>query len=299
MMKMKGLILTNAYYCDKEYLYQAERLQEEFGKRNVPVDIFRNDDFRLRIENGNIVSDYNDYDFCVFWDKDKYVMDMLGKLNIRLFNSVSAIEKCDDKMTTYIELTGCCVPMPDTMPGLLCFDRNAVVDEKTVEKVEKAFGYPLIAKQSFGSRGKEVYLVNDREELRSRMEQMKCVPHLFQKYIGSSYGKDLRIIVVGNEVVGGMLRQSEGDFRSNICAGGAGKPYPVSDGLKETALKIKEALGLDYCGIDVLFGENGPVVCEVNSNAFFCEFERATGINVAGKYADYILESLSPLEEIK
>ena len=292
MMKMKGLILTNAYYCDKEYLYQAERLQEEFGKRGVPVDIFRNDDFRLRIEKGNIVSDYENYDFCVFWDKDKYVLGMLGKLNIRLFNSVSAIEKCDDKMTTYIELSGCGVPMPDTVPGLLCFDRKAVVEEKTVRKVEERFGYPLIAKQSFGSRGKEVYLVNDREELRARMEQMKCLPHLFQKYIASSYGRDLRIIVVGNEVAGGMLRQSEGDFRSNICAGGAGKPYPVDDTLKKLVLKIKDVLGLDYCGIDVLFGEDGPVVCEVNSNAFFCEFERTTDINVAGKYADYILDRL-------
>lgn len=289
---MKGLILTNAYYRDKEYLYQAKRLREEFLKRGVSVDVLRNDDFRLRIESGKVVSDYIGYDFCVFWDKDKYVMNMLEKLGLRLFNSVSAIEKCDDKMTTYIELSDRGVPMPDTMPGLLCFDRKAVVEEKTVRMVEERLGYPLIAKQSFGSRGKEVYLVNNREELRSRMEQMKCLPHLFQKYVASSFGRDLRIIVVGNEVAGGMLRQSEGDFRSNICAGGAGKPYPVDDTLKKLALKIKDVLGLDYCGIDVLFGEDGPVVCEVNSNAFFCEFEKATGINVAGKYADYILDRL-------
>ena len=233
---MKGLILTNAYYRDKEYLYQAERLREEFLKRGVSVDVLRNDDFRLRIESGKVVSDYIGYDFCVFWDKDKYVMNMLEKLGLRLFNSVSAIEKCDDKMTTYIELSDRGVPMPDTMPGLLCFDRKAVVEEKTVRMVEERLGYPLIAKQSFGSRGKEVYLVKNREELLSRMEQMKCLPHLFQKYIESSYGRDLRIIVVGNEVAGGMLRQSEGDFRSNICAGGAGKPYPVDDTLKMLAL---------------------------------------------------------------
>ena len=34
------------------------------------------------------------------------------------------------------------------------------------------------------------------------------------------------------------------------------------------------------------------MVCEVNSNAFFMEFERVTGINVAGEYADLILEKL-------
>ncbi|MDE6667605.1 MAG: RimK family alpha-L-glutamate ligase, partial [Clostridia bacterium] len=49
----------------------------------------------------------------------------------------------------------------------------------------------------------------------------------------------------------------------------------------------------DYCGIDVLYGENGGyLVCEVNSNAFFGGIERVTGVNVARLYAEYICSKI-------
>ena len=56
------------------------------------------------------------------------------------------------------------------------------------------------------------------------------------------------------------------------------------------ALAFSRALGLDYCGVDLLFGGSGALVCEVNSNAFFRTFESATGINVAAAYARYTVE---------
>ena len=44
--------------------------------------------------------------------------------------------------------------------------------------------------------------------------------------------------------------------------------------------------------LNVLFGKNGYLVCEVNANAFFGAFEKATGINVARAYAEHILAAL-------
>jgi ribosomal protein S6--L-glutamate ligase/gamma-F420-2:alpha-L-glutamate ligase len=50
---------------------------------------------------------------------------------------------------------------------------------------------------------------------------------------------------------------------------------------------------LYFSGVDLLYGENGePVICEVNSNAFFESFEESTGINVARAYARHILDSM-------
>ena len=51
-------------------------------------------------------------------------------------------------------------------------------------------------------------------------------------------------------------------------------------------------LNLDYCGVDLLYGEDGPVLCEVNSNAFFEGLEAATGVNVAKLYAEYIVGTM-------
>jgi RimK family alpha-L-glutamate ligase len=102
----------------------------------------------------------------------------------------------------------------------------------------------------------------------------------------------VRVIVVGDKVLGAMLRQGKDDFRSNIGAGGCGSPFALDQNMTDLALEIARVLDLKYCGIDFLLGENGPIVCEVNSNAFFSSFEKVTGINVAKAYAQYILQNV-------
>ena len=58
------------------------------------------------------------------------------------------------------------------------------------------------------------------------------------------------------------------------------------------AERAAEVLNLDYCGVDLLEGKDGPLLCEVNSNAFFEAIERATGTDVAALYAEHILRTL-------
>ena len=52
-------------------------------------------------------------------------------------------------------------------------------------------------------------------------------------------------------------------------------------------------IDLDYCGIDLLIGENNePILCEVNSNAFFGGIEKVTGENIAKCYVEYIIKEV-------
>ena len=118
------------------------------------------------------------------------------------------------------------------------------------------------------------------------------MPHLYQKYISESFGTDIRAIVVGGKFAGAMKRISGGDFRSNIASGGHGEIYPADNSLITLSEKIARVLKLDYCGIDFLLASGGYVLCEVNSNAFFKEFEKVTKINVAELYAKHIVSSL-------
>jgi ribosomal protein S6--L-glutamate ligase/gamma-F420-2:alpha-L-glutamate ligase len=82
------------------------------------------------------------------------------------------------------------------------------------------------------------------------------------------------------------------DFRSNVELGGSASAYQPSKEVIEICEKTAQVLGLDYCGIDVLFGEDGPLICEVNSNAFFGGMESATGVNVAKAYAEYMCKKV-------
>ena len=286
---MRALILVNAY--GKTDTRQARRMTEELTSLGMSVVVKRNNEFSARITDGNVAVDPG-CDFCVYLDKDKYVPRLLEKAGIRLFNSAAAVETCDDKMTTHIALANAGIAMPDTVPGLLCYDKNAPLDRDALLKVEQALGYPVVVKMSYGSMGSGVFKADGRAELFDIAERLKLTPHLFQKYIASSCGMDMRVIVVGGKVLGGILRKSNGDFRSNIGLGGHAEKVDVPPSVAKAAVRAAEILGLDYCGIDFLLGRF-PLLCEVNSNAFFDAFEQATGINVAGAYAKHIAECTS------
>ena len=272
-------------------LYGAERIREEFEKRGVPLEIRQNDLYAVSVSD-TLQCDLQGYDFCIYLDKDKYVLQGIEKSGIPIFNSARAIEACDDKMTTALCLAGQGIKMPLTIPAPLCYDKEAEISEESLDKIEEALGYPLVVKKSYGSRGAGVYLVQNRTELKAKSQELLCEPHLYQQFISSSYGRDVRAIIIGGKVLGAMLRQSEGDFRSNIALGGRASEYPLPEEGVVLCERVAALLGLDFCGIDLLFGEEGFYLCEVNSNAFFAGFEKATNKNVAGAYADYILKKL-------
>ncbi|MCD8041320.1 MAG: RimK family alpha-L-glutamate ligase [Clostridia bacterium] len=290
---LKGLILINAYSDLKSALNQSLRLKEELDNLGVQADIKRNNFFAAYVNgNGDINSAVSGYDFCIYLDKDKYISAMLQKCGIRLFNSHKAICDCDDKMVTAIELANRGIRMPETLSGFLCYDVDAQISEETLDYIECALGYPMVVKTSYGSLGKGVYKADDRSSLYKIMCELKCEPHLFQKYIAESAGKDLRVIVVGGECIAAMKRTSQKDFRSNIELGGIGQKYEITQEIKDICKKVSDALCLDYCGVDILFGKDGYLVCEVNSNAFFGGIEGVTGVNVAKAYAEYIVKEL-------
>ena len=290
---MKGIILTNAYVNTGDIAYQPDRLKEEFEKLGVEIDVIPNDFFPVSVENGNLTHKLQGYDFCIFLDKDKYALLGIEKIGIPLYNAYEPITVCDDKMLTFLNLADNSIPMPKTLPGLLCFDEKATVKETVIDLIVEKLGLPVVVKECFGSLGKGVYLAKTKAELAEICNKIKCKPHLFQEYIASSYGKDVRTIVIGGKVVGSIMRLSDGDFRSNISSGGHGLPFTLTDEMRNLAIKIANVLKLDYCGMDFLIDENGsPLVCEVNSNAFFKGFEKVTGINVAKTYAEFILNDL-------
>ena len=290
---MKGVILTNAYKDIPQTRSQCARLKEELEKLHVSIDIMRNNFFAAYITSGgDIASKLSGYDFCIYLDKDKYISYMLEKAGIRLFNSARAIELCDDKMTTALALSNSGIPMPKTLPGLLCYDESAPLNEQALRIVEEELGYPVIVKSSFGSMGTGVFKAENFEQLKVAASALKMQPHLFQQYIAESAGRDIRVIVIGGKAVAAMERISGGDFRSNIAMGGRGLKIDMPVQVREMAEKAAALLNLDYCGADILFGKEGFYLCEVNSNAFFDGIEAATGVNIAKLYANHMVESM-------
>ena len=284
---MKGVIIVNAYYDTPATRYQSSRIREELSKLGVGAEIVKNDFFGARTDK---TPPFSDCDFAVYLDKDKYLALALENAGLRLFNRLYAIEACDDKAITSLILSRAGIPIPATIPGLLCYDSKYPLIKESVDYIENALGYPLVAKKCFGSLGKFVYKIDDRAALERAAKELKCTPHLFQKYISESAGTDIRVIVIGGRAVAAMKRVSRGDFRSNIGLGGRGEKYPLDGQLKDVCERAADLLKLDYCGVDVLMGKDGYLICEVNSNAFFGGAEETTGINIASLYSKYIIK---------
>lgn len=291
---MKGLIIINAYPNGEKFYRQAHRIAEELKKLGVSVDVMKNGDvFGLIDGTGSVnVSFPTKYDFIVYLDKDKYLGELLEKSGFRLFNCASAVEICDDKMKTTLALIGKGVPVVDSIPAPLCYTQNAKPNENFLENVAQVLGFPLVVKNSYGSFGEGVHLVHGMRELIELEEKILHVPHFYQRYVAESAGRDIRVMVIGGKAVACMERIAQGEeFRSNIELGGIGRKIELDDECRQVAESAANALGLEYCGVDLLQGKDGAMVCEINSNAFFEGLESVTGYNVAAAYARHILKT--------
>lgn len=291
---MKGLIITNAYDFNLSQRRKTRRMESELYNLGAFVDVVTNDRFLAYIDGGTVKTDLK-IDFALYFDKDKYVARMLEKCGIRVFNSANATEICDDKMLTHITLADCGIAMPTTMSGSLCYKQDGKISWDSLKLVADRLGLPLVVKECHGSFGEQVYLARDMAELSEIVERIKLKPYIFQRFVAESAGRDMRVIVIGGKVICGMIRQSKTDFRSNARLGATSTACDVPDNVVALCERVSKIIGLDYCGIDVLFENGQPLICEVNSNAMFGAMEQATNINVARKYSEHIVREVKKL----
>ena len=227
-------------------------------------------------------------EFIVFWDKDIFLAKHLEMMGFKLFNSREAIEICDNKALTQLKLANLGIPMPKTLVGPFVFHKQNLSD-RYIDQVFETLGPSVILKESHGSFGMQVYKVDDPQAFREKVEAIGNNPFIMQEYIETTFGRDVRVNIIGNKIVGAMERQSSEDFRANITLGGVGKVVQLTEMQEQLALNAHQALGLDFSGIDLLYGENdAPILCEVNSNVNYLSYEDLSGLDFSGLLIDYI-----------
>ena len=282
---MNGIIIINQEIGHN--VYKIKRYKEEFSKLGISLDVFVNDGTLAMIKDNELSINLPKCDFIIYLDKDIYLARILEKAGYRLFNKADFIKLCDDKALTNIACASRGIKMPDTITGPLFYSQELKEENfKFLDDVIAKLGLPLILKRVYGSLGLGVYLIKTKEELIEAYKEHCRAPILFQKYVGSSYGVSARVIIIDKKVVGGFIRYNKTDFRSNYGDNASSRPLKEGDKCFELASYIAKELDIEYAGIDFMFLESGePILCEINSNAFFEEFEKVTGINVAKEYA--------------
>ena len=284
---MKGWLVVNEFLQNQKFSELTKLFLSAAQKANLSLSVYTNAE--LLADTKELLKQRPD--FVLFWDKDIVLGNYLEAQGIPLYNSVDAIRLCDDKRLTHIALMREGIPSPRTIMAPMTYPNIGFTNHDFFEYVERELSYPFVVKEAFGSFGEQVYLVRDRKELQQRIQGTSTTELLFQEYIPESRGRDVRLQVVGDRVVASMYRYSDTDFRANVTAGGKMKNYTPSKEESSLALRAARAVGADFAGVDLLFGAEGPLVCEVNSNAHFKNIQTCTGVPVAEEIIQYICET--------
>lgn len=212
------------------------------------------------------------------------VVGQLELLGVPVANGARGIATSRDKLRGLQALAGAGVRVP----------RSVLVRSATglSPLVEAVGGLPVIVKLLQGTQGVGVMIAHSMEELRGLIGTFTGLGRevLLQQFVAEARGADVRVLVVGDRVIGAMRRKARrGEFRSNLHRGGDSEAVEPDEELTRTAIAAAQVVGLEIAGVDLLESRSGPCVMEVNSSPGFEGLEAATGKDVAGAIADHLL----------
>lgn len=293
---MNGWLVINGFLKMEKFQEIYQWLYKACKDKQIDIEMKTNEELLVecRKDNTFLEEQKKKVDFILFWDKDIRLAKRLEQLGYYVINSAKAIESCDDKGLTHEILAMYGIPMPKTILAPMTYANIGYTNLDFIEKVIEKLGLPLILKENFGSFGAQVYLCKTRTEVEEKTKELEGKAILYQEFVKEANGRDLRLQVVGNEVVAAMERTArEGDFRANITNGGTMKAYQPTKEEITLAIKVCQCLEVDFAGVDLLFGKEGKMlVCEVNSNAHFKNIYDCTKVNVAEYIVAYILKKI-------
>jgi ribosomal protein S6--L-glutamate ligase len=150
------------------------------------------------------------------------------------------------------------------------------------EEVRAAFdslGPPAVVKPNSASSGRGAVLVHETgsatgvADLFGVVHESSLVEDrsfLVQEYIEDA--RDFRVMVIGGDYVGAVERRAPG-WKKNVHAGAEACGVRPPEEVVVCAEKAARALGIEFCGVDVLSGDT-TVVNEVNARPTVDDHEK-------------------------
>ena len=211
------------------------------------------------------------------------VVRQFEQMDVYTPNTANGIANSRDKLRATQILSRHEIGMPATT-----FVRDKA---DVLSAIDRVGGAPVVIKLLEGTQGIGVILAPDKKVAEAIIETLQSTKQnvLIQQFIAESKGRDIRALVVGDRVVGAMRRTAQGDeFRSNVHRGGSVEAVELDAEYERTAVRAAQIMGLRVAGVDMLEGNDGPLVMEVNSSPGLEGIERATGLDIAGAIIDHI-----------
>ena len=208
------------------------------------------------------------------------MLHALKDIGISVINPPEAIARAANKLGTTLALERAGVPTPVTATT-----SSLKAALEFLAKYKKVVSKPL-----FGYKGRGIVLLTEEDEtvLRTTLESQGIV--YLQEFIHMENPRDIRAFVVNGEVMGAIYRVAPvGAWISNLAKGGKAEPCPVTDELRDLAVRACRAVGAVYSGVDLLETSEGLKVIEVNGTPSGKGIYDALGADVTEAIANHII----------
>lgn len=264
--------------------YQFKRLKEEGEKLGHFVDGCKSTDLIIKSGNGfgvellgKEISSYNlVYSFVTKrrWEWYEAFKFWQEKFATKIVNNLSTLPT---PVAEYVAQDNYGLPAPKTF---------TIYSSKVIPQIISELSFPLIVKNGIVHKGKEVYKVENEEELINKVDEIgkSGSPVVLREFIPND--GDIRVFTIEGKAVAAMKRIPQGnEFRSNISLGGVGEKYDLDQNYKIKTLAEKASLSANIAiaGVDIIIDKDTgePYILEINSCPQFEGLEKYTGKNIA------------------
>jgi ribosomal protein S6--L-glutamate ligase len=223
------------------------------------------------------------------------ILQQLELMEIQTTISAQALMIARDKFRCYQALK--------KIPGILLPNTILLSSPYMFQKLMTSFKFPVVIKIPNATRGVGTIQAPNKRVAQEIIEALflRYDTHIMvQEYLrGSnqtqtSHCEDIRVLVVGDQILGAMRRIApKGEWRTNYAQGAICKSYQLSQEEQDLVHRIIESIGIEVAGIDLFPTEKGPFVLEVNACPGWKAFEQANpDIRVAKSIIDYIVSKI-------
>ena len=278
-MEINGYIVEK--YNNMKGAYTCHRLVVEAQKQNIRLDIVGVHDCCITTDGiFNTGRELDKRNFIINRYKWGAIKDALNVLAQRSYNRIEDYDVFKNKYEQVRFLNSPDFKVPEYVLASALFPYSVL---------KERFGGPFVAKALENSMGREIFLIENEEQYSHLGIDFPIDKEwLFEEFISSSYGRDLRLFAIRGRAVACMMRKSQGDFRANVALGASVEKVEITPVLQNIARHVCSLTNLDFVGIDLLFGESGYYLCEINVMPGLEGIEAASGQNIAGMIIEMI-----------
>lgn len=264
--------------------YQFKRLKEEGEKLGHVVDGCKSTDLVIKSGDGFAVDligkDLSSYDLVYSfvtkrrWEWYEAFKFLQEKFGTKIINNLSTLPT---PIAEYVVQDNFGLPAPKTF---------TVYSSKVIPEIINILSFPLIVKNGIVHKGKEVYKVENENDLIKKVDEIgeSGSPVVIRQFIPND--GDIRIFTIDGKAIAAMKRIPQGgEFRSNISLGGVGQKFDLEQNIdiKTLAENASKSANIVIAGVDIIIDKDTdkPYILEINSCPQFEGLEKYTGENVA------------------